>query len=132
MPDAHNDKHAPWLDVHESRCGDGRVRMILDGELDLASGGALRARLGALERAHEAVSLDLSKLSFIDCAGLRVLVEALEVSASDGNRLQIAGDLPLPLRRLVELIDTAGLSNPAIATLAGDTEAAQAGPDVVQ
>jgi anti-anti-sigma factor len=132
VPDAHNHKHGPWLEVHESRCGDGRVRMILDGELDLASGGALRARLGALERAHEAVILDLSKLSFIDCAGLQVLVDALEVAASDGNRLQIAGDLPLSVRRLVELIDAAGLSNPAIAALAGGTEAAQAEPGVVQ
>ena len=106
--------------------------MTLDGELDLASGGGLRARLGALERAHEAVILDLSKLSFIDCAGLQVLVDALEVAASDGNRLQIAGDPPLSVRRLVELIDAAGLSNPAIAALAGGADAAQAERDVVQ
>lgn len=52
------------------------VRMTLDGELDLASGGPLQARLRALQRAHATITLELSPLSFIDCAGLQVLVEA--------------------------------------------------------
>jgi anti-anti-sigma factor len=118
VPHAHDNTHAPWLDVRESRCEDGSLRMTLDGELDLASGGALQTRLRALQRAHETVILDLSELSFIDWAGMQVLVEAVEVAASGGTTLRISGDLPLPMRRLIELLDAAGLSSPAIAALA--------------
>jgi anti-anti-sigma factor len=109
------------------------VRMILEGELDLASGGPLQARLRALQRAHATVCLDLSRLSFIDCAGLQVLVEALEVAAADGA-LQISADLPVPVRRLIELIDAAGLPDgaglpdAAVAALGGRRSSGSAEP----
>jgi anti-anti-sigma factor len=101
--------------------------MTLDGELDLASGGPLQARLRALQRAHATITLDLSQLSFIDCAGLQVLVEALEVAASDGTTLQISGDLPQSVRRLIELIDAGRLPDAAIAALGARRTSGSAG-----
>src|ERR1700712_3742321 len=49
----------------------------LEGELDVATADLVTAALGEqLAQGHRFVRLDLSRLIFLDCAGLRVLVEA--------------------------------------------------------
>jgi anti-anti-sigma factor len=92
----------PWLEVEESYRDDGTLRLRLEGELDLASSEPVRQRLRQLQQAGTPTFLDLSGITFIDCSGLRVILEALD-AARDGARFELSSDYPAPLRRLLEL-----------------------------
>jgi anti-sigma B factor antagonist len=60
------------------------------GEVDIASAKSLeKAIRSAFESDAEAVLLDLGEVSFIDSAGLSVLVAVTAVSNSNGRRLRI-------------------------------------------
>ena len=59
------------------------------GELDLASAPALVRELYLLERPEAVVTLDLRDLSFMDVAGMRVLLEARTVARQAGSCLHI-------------------------------------------
>jgi len=52
------------------------LRLRVTGELDLATAPQLASRLRALSEDGNAIRLDLSRVTFIDLVGLRVLVEA--------------------------------------------------------
>jgi anti-anti-sigma factor len=84
-----------------------------EGELDLASASALEdALLHALDGGAASIILDLTAVSFIDPAGLRLLLWADAQSRRDGGRLRIdcgAG----AVRRMVELSGV-GDSLPAV------------------
>lgn len=71
-----------------------RILVTVRGELDLASGDALRDRLAeALAASGGGLTLDLSGLGFCDCAGLNVLLELRRRALSQGKTvvLQAAG-----------------------------------------
>jgi anti-anti-sigma factor len=53
-----------------------RAVVALRGELDLATAGDLATRLNALVGRTTDIEVDLCELSFIDCQGFHVLVEA--------------------------------------------------------
>ena len=64
---------------------DDRVVVHLDGELDMANAGALRAALEEIDAGAEGmVVLNLQKLRFIDSTGLRVILWARERYVSRG------------------------------------------------
>ena len=67
----------PFFDVRERRDADGAVRMTLTGELDLSASAGLKARVGEVQRAKHRVRLDLSQLEFIDCSGIRAILDAM-------------------------------------------------------
>jgi anti-sigma B factor antagonist len=78
--------------------GPGGALVVPQGELDLAAAPQLEAALSAQTGP---VVLDLRELTFVDAAGLRVLVEAEAHSRQDGMNLRfIAGEA---VRRLFEL-----------------------------
>jgi anti-anti-sigma factor len=106
---------AHWLDIHESDSSDGVVRVVLDGELDMATAAAVRTRLCELHLANSSVALDLSGVTFIDCAGLQCLVDALQSPPAAGGMLELTGDLPASVRRLLGLLSAAGLVPPRLA-----------------
>lgn len=110
---AEQDIPGTWLEIRESGAGHGTVRLTLDGELDIAAAPDVQARLREHRVAGTPVILDLSKLSFIDCAGLQVLIDGLAAATSDG-RLEISEELATPLRRLLAFIRAAGLSPPSL------------------
>ena len=107
---ADRDTHGAWLEIRESGAGHGTVRLTLDGELDIATAQHVQARLREFRLTGTPVLLDLSKLSFVDCGGLQVLIEG----AGGAGRLEISEELATPLRRLIELIRAAGLSPPSL------------------
>jgi anti-anti-sigma factor len=73
------------------------------GELDASSCHCLRHAIGsALERHPPILVVDLSGLSFTDCAGLSVLVWAHKRLAGRGHELRITGGNPV-IRRLLHL-----------------------------
>lgn len=69
----------------------GQARVVLSGELDIASADGLEKQLAAAEVDSPAtLVLDLRRLEFIDSTGLRTLVAADERARSEGRRLVIA------------------------------------------
>jgi anti-sigma B factor antagonist len=129
-------RHAltPWLRIEESHRDDGTVQVRLEGELDLGSREAVHERLRELQRAGTPTILDLSRITFIDCSGLRVILEALETARYDGTRFELAPERSAPFRRLLELTRNVSGSLPAVGPshLARDTPRGSAhGPEVL-
>ncbi len=92
---------------------DGRIRLGLIGELDVAGADQLQARLQALARTGEPVLLDLHRLQFIDSSGLGELVRAVSDARRDGRRLELDAMLAPQVRQLIELLELTGLFWPA-------------------
>jgi anti-anti-sigma factor len=83
----------------------GTQRVTLTGELDMASAPALSDELDRTA-AHftSAVVLDLSALTFIDCAGLRAVFAFTDRVRARGWRLQIISPPP-QIARVFTLFD---------------------------
>lgn len=82
--------------------GDGRSRVIVAGEVDLATAGALEhATRDAL--AAGPVTVDLSAVTFMDSAGLRTLGDLARAAQADGGGLRIADGFQRPVARLLDV-----------------------------
>lgn len=93
------------LRIRESRMN-GRLRLSLTGELDLATTPALEDRLARLRARKSPVRLDLSDLDFIDSAGLHLLIRTVGDARIKRWQLRIEPDVApqvLHLFRLVHL-----------------------------
>jgi anti-anti-sigma factor len=86
-------------------------RLTLDGDLDLTASNVIQQRLRELGNASTHVVVDLSGVPFIDCSGLRALVHALQAIEAGAAGLELNPEYSAPLRRLVQLIHTAGLTD---------------------
>lgn len=93
----------PYLNIEEKREA-GAVRLLLTGELDLASAPELQGRLDELRAEPTNVRLDLSKLEFIDSTGVHLLIGALQRSRADGWRLEVDPNVPPAVMRLLRLV----------------------------
>ena len=77
------------LDVTSESQG-GQTRVVLVGELDIASTEALERELEALEaNSPGTLILDLRKVDFIDSTGLRAVIAADERARSAGRRFVV-------------------------------------------
>ena len=88
----------------ESSDENGSTRIALSGEIDLANATAIEDELrAAVSSQVSAVSVDLTDLTYIDSAGIRILYRL----ASRLQALRIVPEFIVPLdsptRRLVEL-----------------------------
>lgn len=83
---------------------DRRSVMRVCGELDVASQANLRHAIAVTLSRHSPrlLVLDLSKLSFIDCTGLRVIMWAHQRQAEQGRKLVITNVQPR-VRRVLHL-----------------------------
>ncbi|WP_152644812.1 STAS domain-containing protein [Kitasatospora griseola] len=63
----------------------------VNGEIDLDTAPALRRALAAALDAHREVVLDLSEVTFMDCAGLGAVVRARNQADRSGRRLILRG-----------------------------------------
>jgi anti-anti-sigma factor len=82
-----------------------RSVLRLRGELDVSNTDHLRRAISsALERRPSILEVDLSELSFTDCAGLSVLVGAHKRLTGCGHQLVITGAQPI-VRRLLHLTE---------------------------
>jgi len=61
---------------------DRRTKLLLSGELDLASAPTLLEAVSIAARAPDALTIDLSRLSFIDSSGVHALLRARDICAS--------------------------------------------------
>jgi anti-anti-sigma factor len=82
---------------------DGRHRLVLTGELDLAPAAELEATLLCLcAGGTKEIALDLSKLRFMGSIGLRLILLARELCEQHGYEFQlIAG--PANIQRVFEM-----------------------------
>ena len=79
--------------------GGGATILELDGELDLGTADPFRTSLlEAIERNGGGIAVDMSRCSFVDSTGLRILVEAARMLGRDGRRLRLIGLRDQPLR----------------------------------
>ncbi|MEU4098758.1 STAS domain-containing protein [Streptomyces sp. NPDC026673] len=84
------------------RRGAGHALVTLCGELDLAGAPRVRAVLRDCAGRGEDITVDLRNLRFLDCSGLRPLVEAADLGVRRGRRFTI-GAASVPVRRVLEL-----------------------------
>ena len=81
----------------------GQARVVLIGELDIASSEGLENELAAIEAdSPGTLVLDLRRVEFIDSTGLRALVAADERARSEGRRLAVVRG-PNAVERLLAL-----------------------------
>ena len=82
---------------------DGTAVVTPSGELDLASAPTLWAALARVLRGDDrAVVMDLSRLTFSDCAGLRPIRRAVRQAAQSGTMVELRDAVP-SVRRVLEL-----------------------------
>ena len=81
----------PDLEVAISYGRRGESTVRLRGELDIASTARVRRLLDALLDEGARIAVDLSRLSFVDLPGVRMLVEVADHAAGRGCPLQLTG-----------------------------------------
>jgi anti-anti-sigma factor len=86
----------------------GRTRLILTGELDLNTVRGFEEQLGVLRAKKRRVRLDLSKLDFIDAAGLRAVLRAKRDRRGGLSSLEVDPKLSPQVNRLVALLGCPG------------------------
>jgi anti-anti-sigma factor len=80
---------APKFEIDVSPEADGRRRLAVSGELDLATVAELREAVRSAAAAAREVLLDLREITFIDSTGLTLLVNVDAESRADGFGLAI-------------------------------------------
>jgi len=93
----------PLFGVRQRHDADGAVRMTLVGELDLSAAPGLRARLNEARYGRRRVRLDLSELEFIDCSGIRTILDAMAEARRDGGAMEVDRSVSPIVGRLVAL-----------------------------
>jgi anti-anti-sigma factor len=92
------------FDIRQRHDADGAVRMTLTGELDLSAAAGLRARLGEVQHCSKRpVRLDLSELEFIDCSGIRTILDAMAEARREGCALEVDRTVSPVVGRIVAL-----------------------------
>jgi anti-sigma B factor antagonist len=90
------------LEVH-SEDRDGRVYVVLRGELDLSTVAKVQEELRRVEASTPPlVVVDLSALTFLDSTGLRCLITADERAREQGRRVVIVRG-PDPVQRVFSI-----------------------------
>lgn len=88
--------------------GTRAVRVVVSGELDLASAPQLDVALRqALAIANDVV-LDLAQVRFIDSTGLYTILGAVREADSTGVTLRVSSDLRPQVARLFQLVGLEG------------------------
>jgi anti-anti-sigma factor len=100
----------PLFAVH-SENENGRVRVMMSGELDLATVPLLEQEIERAEqRGSKVATLDLRGLWFMDVAGLRCILAAVAKAEGDGRAIAVEG-AGIAVRRVFELTGKDDLLN---------------------
>jgi anti-anti-sigma factor len=79
------------------------VRLVLSGELDIASAGQVERELEQIEQgAPQTLVLDLRGLAFMDSTGLRIVVAA-DARAREGSRRLVVVRGPEAVQRIFRM-----------------------------
>jgi anti-sigma B factor antagonist len=85
----------------------GPARLVLVGELDLATAPLAREAIGHAQRETRELILDLGDVWLVDLSGLRVLLDAAVRARRTGRPLTIANCPPL-VPRMLHLLGLSG------------------------
>lgn len=85
-----------------SKTSEDTLKVCLEGDLDAYSTRDLSTLLEQAELAATDLVVDLSRLKFIDCAGVHQLVEASRRAASRGGRVRLV-EGPQQVHRVFKL-----------------------------
>jgi anti-anti-sigma factor len=97
------------LKMRERRDPHGTIRLILEGELDLTVAAALTDRLAELKATSRPVRLDLSKLAFIDSAGVQALLTAITDARRSGWPFAVERRVSRAVERVADVVGIAQL-----------------------
>ena len=89
----------------ETSCPSPTVALItVVGEIDLATVSLFRDRLISVlhDKTHGVIDVDLTGVSFLDCAGIGALVVVRNIAVHAGRQMRVAHLQPA-LRRVLEL-----------------------------
>jgi anti-anti-sigma factor len=89
----------------------GCVSVRLAGEFDLISAEAAHEVIGRLVCSGLNVAVDMSRVTFLDAAGTRFLIESQQFARAAGGDLVVCHP-SRPVRRILELTDTQWLAGP--------------------
>ncbi len=95
----------PVLRVLESRNAHDTLVLSVQGEIDLATVDTLSAHLDHICDRADAVTVDLRRVTFLDCLGLKVLLGLHEEGLERGCRVGFIQG-PTVVRRVFELTGT--------------------------
>lgn len=88
--------------------GTDAVRVVVSGELDLATAPTLDAAVRRAMAIARDVVLDLSAVRFIDSTGLYTIIGAVREAQTSGIELRISSNLRPQVARLFQLVGMAG------------------------
>lgn len=80
-----------------------QARIVVTGELDLATVPYLEASIREQRAAQRDVLLDLAGLEFLDSSGIRALLVAVNDSTANGWALSIAPELTNTVRKTLQI-----------------------------
>ena len=95
----------PFLRVLEYRAFDGGTVFAVEGDLDLGTVEQLKRPLFGICRRSNAVTVDLRRVAFLDCVGLRALLELDAEGAEHDCRVEFIQG-PDAVARVFELTGT--------------------------
>jgi anti-anti-sigma factor len=88
----------------EASAEDGSIRIALSGEIDLANAAAVEDEIREAVSSQPAkVSVDLTDLTYLDSAGIRILFALASRLQALRIVLELIVPLDSPTRRLIEL-----------------------------
>jgi anti-sigma B factor antagonist len=99
-------QHPPDFSVTRRRANDAVV-VVAVGEIDLATVDELQAGVDAAAGEAEQVILDLRQVSFIDSAGLRLVVQSSRALAAAGGTFAVVRG-PHEVQRVFDLVGLDG------------------------
>jgi anti-anti-sigma factor len=88
---------APPFSCEQRRLGDGRVRLMLRGELDYETAVFARRAIASVVSSTGDLVIDLSGVAKADAFGLAVLLRARHAGQAGGCRIRLVNASP-PLR----------------------------------
>ena len=92
----------PFLRVLEFRAFDSGAVFAVEGEIDLATADQLTRAIDGVWHRADSATIDLRRVSFIDCLGMRALLELSSEGAERGCRVEFIQG-PRPVERVFEL-----------------------------
>jgi anti-anti-sigma factor len=91
--------------VLEATRADGTLVLSVQGDVDMATIDTLAAHLDRICERTGAVTVDLRRVGFLDCLGLRLLVDMHDQATAHGCKVEFIQG-PEPVRRMFELTGT--------------------------
>jgi anti-anti-sigma factor len=100
----------PQLHIDTNYVSPTLARIVVVGDVDLATAPLLRDRLFSVLRDHTLalVDVDLSGVAFLDCTGIGALVAAYNAAVRSGCRLQVTNPQPI-VWRVLEVTGLTGI-----------------------